>query len=398
MNYGLSGRYKVMVVNSRTKRVLRGDRRWHSNLIMNTGMEQIASDVICNLFTYARAGTGTTTGDEVSADYGTTATCDVAGNVALVGGTFKFDGIVPSDHNNIIKWSNTGYEGRITTIPSSATASTCTILPLPAVPQSGSFVMYRTNMTDLATHVVGTVNYLPSSPSCSSSVIGNMLVHQRTWDFPEETGTVNYTEMGVGWTASTTNTLFARFLLHSVTPVNAGEQLRLVYQLRVVVEPYDILAKTATVTNWPVLPSTTTAGNERIQLLGLSSVSSVGATTSYDAGGYANEPSRTATVSIFLSPVSTALAAFGSCVNRSASAASGAVTSPSYTAYSNTRIKQVTLTGNGASYYSMGVCWSTPAANTCTFVFSQPQTLALLYTLNLQYFFTWSRVLSASSV
>jgi hypothetical protein len=242
------------------------------------------------------------------------------------------------------------------------------------------------------------VNYLPVSPSCSSSVIGNMLVHQRTWDFPEETGTVNYTEMGVGWSASTANQLFARFLLHSVTPVNAGEQLRLVYQLRVVVEPYDILAKTATVTNWPVLPSTTTAGNERIQLLGLSSVSSVGATTSYDAGGYANEPSRTATVSIFLSPVSTALAAFGSCVSRSASALSDVVTSPSYTAYSNTRIKQVTLTGNGTSYYSMGVCWSTPAANTCTFVFNQPQTLALLYTLNLQYFFTWSRVLSASSV
>jgi hypothetical protein len=160
-----------------------------------------------------------------------------------------------------------------------------------------------------------------------------MLVHQRTWDFPEEVGTVNYTEMGVGWSASTANQLFARFLLHGVTTVNAGEQLRLVYQLRVVMEPYDILAKTASITNWPVLPSTNTTGSERIQLLGMSSVSSTGATTSYDAGGFANEPSQTASVQIFLSPVSTALAAFGSCVSRATSAVTSAVTSPSYTAY-----------------------------------------------------------------
>jgi hypothetical protein len=279
----------------------------------------------------------------------------------------------------------------------------------PALPQTGTFVIYRTNLGKLPGEIVRTNSYLAVSPYCSSSLIGNMLVHQRTWDFPQEVGTVAYMEMGVGWsgTALADHTMFARFLLHSVTTVNAGEQLRLIYQLRVIMEPYDTLPKTAAITNWPILPSTLLTGNERVQLMGMSSVSSIGTTSSFDTGGQSNEPSVTANVGIFLSDNAAAPAAFGSCVDRytAASHAFANVSAPSYTSFSFTRIKQITFTSGqaiGSSWYSMGVGNSSISQpgkfNTVIFVFTQPQTKLTAHTLNLQYFFTWSRVLAPSSV
>jgi hypothetical protein len=412
MKYGLSGRYKIAIINAKTKRVRWQQRKWQHNLIMNNGMNKIASSLLCDCFTYAIAGTGTTTGDEVSADYGTTATGDVAGNVALVGGTFVFDTVLPGDQGNIIKWNSTGFEGRIVSMSDTTHA---VISPLPSAPQSGNFVLYRTNFNILDNETVRTNNYVPVAPYCGTTLIGNMLVHQRTWDFPEEVGTINYTEMGVGWTGTLNDTsdplggsVFARFLLHSVTALNAGEQLRLTYQLRVVLEPYASLAKTASITGWPLAPATDTDGDERVQLLGMSIVSSVGATTNFDTGNYANEPSRTTNVAIFLSTSSAALASFGSVVDRytSFTHSQQAVTSPSYALHSYTKIKQITFSSseaNSTSWRSMGVGWDGGGSNagqfnTNCFVFDQAQSKLLTHTLNLQYFFTWSRVLSPSSV
>jgi hypothetical protein len=411
MNYGISGRYKIAILDAKTKRIKWQQRKWQHNLIMNNGMNKMATALLCDCFTYAIAGTGTLTGDEVSSSYGTTATCDVAGNVVLSGGTLTLDYPV-GDLQNIIKWESTGFEGRITSMSNSTHA---VVSPLPAVPQSGNFVLYRVNLATLDTEVVRTANYLPIAPYCGTSLIGNMLVHQRTWDFPAETGTVAYKEMGVGWTGTLNDisdplggSVFARFLLHGVTTVNAGEQLRLTYQLRVVLEPYDTLAKTASVTGWPVSPATTTDGDERVQLIGMSGVSSVGTTTNYDTGQYANEPSRTTNVGIFLSSSSTPLTSFGSTVDRytALTHSQKAVTSTSYSAYSFTKIKQITFSSgeaNNTGWRSMGIGWNggsndTGKYNTICFVFDEAQTKAMTHTLNLQYFFTWSRVLSASSV
>lgn len=409
MNYGLHGRYKVQVIDARTKRVKRGDRRWNSNLIMNNGMNKIASALLCDCFTYAIAGTGTTTGDRVSTSYGTTANCTVGGVVSLVGGTMLFNLVPPTwDMGNIIKWESTGYEARIS---GSLTATSCTVTPLPGSPQSGNFTIYRTNFNTLAHEVKRTNSYLPVSPYCGTTLIGNMLVHQRTWDFTAEVGTVAYTEMGVGWNGTLNDgtdplggSVFARFLLHGVTTVNAGEQLRLIYQLRVVLDPYADTLKTASITNW-----VSTFGSERIQYLGMSSVSSTGATANYDAAYYCNEPSRLTNVNAWLSTNSTVNAAFGTCVNRHAGMPSNGysvLTSPTYTLHSYTKIKECTFgagQGNSALIRSMGLGWNSgsnnPAQlNTICFVFSFAQTKDTSHSLNMQWFHTWSRVLGASSV
>ncbi|MHC4332509.1 MAG: hypothetical protein ACYSUV_02015 [Planctomycetota bacterium] len=380
---------------------------------MNNGMNKIASALICDCFTYAIAGIGTTTGDEVSSDYSTTATATVGGAVTLSGGTFTFDVVAPGDIGNIIKWESTGFEGRITAI---ADSTHCTITPNPSVGQSGNFVMYRTNWNILDNEVLRTNSYLATSPYCSTGLFGNTLVHQRTWDFPEEVGTVNYTEMGVGWTGTLNDvsdplggSVFARFLLHSVTAVNAGEQLRLMYQLRIVLSPTTDFGKSATISGWPLAPATDTQGDEKIQYLGMSSVATSGATQVYDAGQYSNEPSQTTNVGIWVSTNSTANAAFGATVDRYTAAAvstSGQATSPTYSLNSYTKVKQYTFTageGNSTVLRSMGVGYNVPSTqaakvNTLSFVFDQSQTKAVTNTLNLQFFYTWARVLSPSSV
>jgi hypothetical protein len=174
-------------------------------------------------------------------------------------------------------------------------------------------------------------------------------------------------------------------------------------------EPSTPFAKTAAITGWPLAPATDTDGSEEVQLLGMSAVSSVGATTNYDGGVYCNEPAQISNVNIWLSSTSTALASFGSCVDRTTGAtnfAYKAVTSPSYSLYSFSQVKECTLNageGNATTWRSMGLGYnggSNDAGkfNTICFLFDQAQTKLITHSLNLQFFHTWSRVLSPSSI
>lgn len=401
LHFGLSGRYKIAIVDSRSKRVLWEQAEWQNNLILNDGFERIATNVVCDNFLYAYAGTGSRT-NNVSSGVDTAA-CDVAGNVTLPGGsTFVFDNTVPGDLQNIIKWDNTGFEGRITSI---STNRACVVTPTPSVPQSGTFVFYRTNQTGLQTEVKRTSTYLAVAPACSSFVAGNIVTHQRTWDFSAEAGTVVYQEFGVGWstTPNTPNTTFARFLLHSPITVNVTQQLRVLYQTREVFGPTTPFVKTAVISGWPLAPATNTQGQEQFQRIGMSAVNSDGSTGTFDAGANANEPSHTANVQVFLATNSSALTAFGALpVDRSSGAAVKDVTTSAYVPFSGSMIKQVTYQTAEAlssSWRAMGVGTSVAAnpsrdAGLC-FLFDQAQTKNSGKTLNLQFFYNWSRVLGS---
>jgi len=401
LHFGLSGRYKIAIVDSRSRRVLWEQPEWQSNLILNDGFERIATNPVCDNFLFAYAGTGSRTNNVASgAD---TATCDVSGNVVLPGGsTFVFDNTVPGDLQNIIKWDNTGFEGRITSI---STNRACVVTPTPSVPQTGTFVFYRTNQTGLQTEVVRTANYLTVAPACSSFIVGNVVTHQRTWDFPAEAGTVVYQEFGVGWstTPNAANTTFARFLLHSPITVNVTQQLRVLYQVREVFNPTSPFVKTAVISGWPVSPATNTQGQEQFQRVGMSAVISSGATSVFDAAALANEPSATTSIQVFLATNSSALTAFGAVPpDRSSGAAVKDVQSPAYVPFSGSKIKQVTYQTAEAlssTWRAMGV-GSAASANPSRdcglcFLFDQAQNKNSGKTLNLQFFYNWSRVLGS---
>jgi hypothetical protein len=57
-NIGLGGRVRVAVIDAATKRVLRKGK-WQKNLILDQGMDMIATTLFNQLFTACAAGTGT---------------------------------------------------------------------------------------------------------------------------------------------------------------------------------------------------------------------------------------------------------------------------------------------------------------------------------------------------
>jgi hypothetical protein len=396
MNFALQGLYKVLVVDARTKRVLWEQPEWRKNLILNDGFERIATNFICENFLYAYAGTGTRSNNTDSSLTGDTAACDSLGNVTLnVGSTVVFDLGTPGEIANIIKWTNTGFEGRILTTPTSRTA---TIVPVGSS-QTGSFVLYKTNQYELQSETARTSTYFPASPWCGTGIVGNEVVHQRTWDFAEETTLTTYHEMGVGWsmTALSANTTFSRFLLHSPVSVDVGQQLRLIYQLRLVMVPSAATAKTAN-----IVGMSSTTGYEQFTYLGLSKVLATGVTSYADAAGYSNEPCQSTGIRIFVSPDNTAISTgLGATpVDRVSGAFGKDVTSPGYVAYSGQRIKEVTLAvGEGnMTIGSMGVGSGTGYVARdygLVFVFDTPQVKDSSKTLNLQFYWNWKRVLQA---
>jgi len=404
INYGMKGSYRVSVIDSKTGKTVWEQPDWKPNLILNNGMERIAADSFVNCFTSGVAGTGTRTNNDASGT--TTAACDTGGNVTLAGGVFTFDTGIPGDVANIIKWNNTGFEGRIVSVGST---TTCIVTPTPPIVQSGQFVLYKTNQDGCQTEIQRTINYLALAPYSGTTLDGSVYTLSRTWDFPAESGTRIYNEVGVAWsnTTSAPNTTFARILLPVPATVLVAQQLRLQYRLQLTISPTTPVSKSANVSGWPVSPSVNTSGQEQFQYVGLSAVStsSPGGNFSFDSGGQANDPSVTSNIHIWISPSSAALTTFAATpTSRSTNASTRAVTLVAYTSFSFARIKQITfLAGeaNRTDFRSMGIgtnAGSSPTRDTgMTFLFDQSQTKSNANTLNLQWIYSWSRILTPSS-
>lgn len=394
------GQYKVAIVDSKTGQVVWEQPEWKKNLILNNGLAHIASDTWANAFTSAVAGTSSTANTTDSG--ATTATSDAAGNVTLAGGSFTFAG-GSADVGNIIQWDN-GTEGRLVT---TATGTSATITPAPGVTVSAShFILFRTNRTSLVAESKRTNTYLTGAPNCQSSRTGNVLSLRRTYDFSAESGSVSYNEVGVAWdnTLNAANTTFARIVLSVPISLTIGQQLRLVYQLNIALSPTSLQSGSASVSGWPVAPSVNTNGSFQMQYIGMSNVSTSGASSFFDAGVRCNEPSSIGTSSaLFITVDSQAPNTFAAAPpNRGVTDFIGAsIVNADTTGVSMFQSKQVTwATGavNGTSWRTIGVgdnVSSDPGVNTgFVFVFTQSQSKANTQTLTLAFKFTWSRTLA----
>ena len=244
---------------------------------------------------------------------------------------------------------------------------------------------------------------MTGTPYCGTTITGNVIAMRRTYDFTAEVGTVNYTEIAVGWSNTGLTSIFSRILLSVPVTVTAGQQLRVTYQLQVTVLPSTSFSKTAIINGWPVAPAVSTTGVEAVQYIGLSQVNTSGATTNIDSGLYASEPAQTGTIGVFLSPDATAPAAFGSSVSRSVGYAMNGATVAGYIAGTYYVDKSTTFpvgSGNGSAWRSMGFgahnpnLWFAWNSTTMVFVFNEAQTKLNTHTLTLTWRFTWSRVLS----
>ena len=383
------GFYRVAVVDAATKEVVWQQKDWGRNLILNNGMDSVAVRTWAEQFTIASAGTGITPTSRTAG----TATAAQAGTTVTLSGTgITFDA---GDVGNMIKWGTTE-EARIVTYTSPTQVE---VTPSQSV-SDGAFVIYHTNQTDLTTQVKRTSTYLTGAGNCGTTVdTGTGTVKlRRTFDFSAEVGTVNYTEVALNWHLVNPNTAFSRILLPSAVPVNAGQQLRLVYELQIVMSPTTPVVFSAAVSGWPVAPSTDTQAQQQIQYAGLNQVATNGTSGS---SNLSNEPSDASYV--FISPSSTALASFNSCVDRSTSAAQISSTLSAYVALSFSRDKTSTFPvgqANGTTWRSIGVGTSgippVYSSNNSGFVvlFDQNQTKANTQTLTFTFRNSWSRVLA----
>lgn len=386
------GFVQCFVVDAATGQVVKEYPR-QKNLILNQGMDQVATNTWADLFVYCSAGIGVTPTSDDSAP--TTAT-QAATTVTLSGGSFVFTDTA-TDSGKTIKWS-TGEEAQIVTV----TNPTTVVVNNSAVVPAAIFTVYRTNQTGLSNQLKRTNNYLTGSPYCGTTLASNVLKMRRTYDFTAEVGPVNYTEIGLGWHTSTPTAIFSRILLAVPVPVTAGQQLRVTYELQLSLLPASPVSKTAIIGGWPVAPALTTDGVEAIQFLGLNQVGTNGNTQNYDNGIIASEPSTTSSIGVFVSTTTTAPASFGSSITRTGTGVVAA-TRAAYVAGNWYVDKTGTLpvgTGNSTVLRSMGYGYHSPALffaynNTVmVFVFNEDQTKLNTHTLTLTWRFSWSRVLS----
>lgn len=387
------GFVQCFVVDAATGQVIKEYPR-QKNLILNQGMDQVASSYWADLMDYCSAGTGVTPTND---DGGVTTATQSGTTVTLSGGLFTFTDTL-TDAGKVIKWTS-GEEAMIVTV----TNPTTVVVNNSASVSANTFVVYRTNQTQLSNQLKRTNSYLTGSPYTGTTVAVNVLKFRRTYDFTAEVGTVNYTEIGLGWSNVGATSIFSRILLSLPVTVTAGQQLRVTYELQLTVTPAVPFSKTAIIGGWPVAPALTTDGVEGVQFFGLAFVNSNGATQSgIDNGLIASEPAQTGAIGVFVSTDATAPASIGSSVSRSAVGSVGA-TRAAYIAGTWYVDKSGTIpvgTGNSSAIRSMGYGYHSPNnffANTSTtmvFVFNEAQTKLNTHTLTLTWRFSWSRVLS----
>jgi len=127
---------------------------------------------------------------------------------------------------------------------------------------TGTNIPAATNV-GLGTEVRRTATYLIGAGNCGrTEAVNGTMVFRRTYDHGIEVAAQNYTEHGLSYTATSGSNLVTRALFSSGTvTVGIGQQLRVIYDITVVVNPHTLTPCTVGGTGWPVLPATNCDGN-----------------------------------------------------------------------------------------------------------------------------------------
>lgn len=225
------GRFCVQVVDAKSGKVVRRGK-WQPNLILDSGLDRIATEAWISQLTYAAAGTGNTPtkdipdpGDEFSQS-GTT--------VTRTTGTRDFE---VGDVGKLIRWAS-GEEAYITGYTS---ATQVTVTPSQTVAAGEVDALYRVAQTGLATETKRTSTQPQfiddddgqTAAYTSIDATAGTVTFKVTRDFSEESSPVNYTEVGMSSQSGSGNNLFSRMLLAGAVTVGIGQLLRLKYELTI---------------------------------------------------------------------------------------------------------------------------------------------------------------------
>lgn len=217
--------YRASVIDSATGLEVTAAPR-KKNLILDAGLDLVASERWQDCIRYAVAGTGTA--NPTRRDSGAVTFTRAAATVTASAGFF-----VPADVGRLLKF-NTGEEMKITGYTS---ATSVTVSVSGTLAASAGTVWYI-NQTGLDTEVIRTNTYGSGGTdnTVTLDVGAGQLIQKRTFIFPAEVGGVTYREVGWSNNYSAGNNLFGRDVLAVPLVLVAGQQLKIVLELTLTLE------------------------------------------------------------------------------------------------------------------------------------------------------------------
>lgn len=395
-HYGLKGLAEVSVVEK--GKVVRRYPPIH-NLILNRGLDDVASNLIGNCMAWMAMGTGSTVtevdgGSETATiSVGTLTVSTIgflAGDATDVGKTFKLTG------------------GGTYLIVAQISTTQCSVTPADTVGPD-TFILYNTNQTGLTTestlpgpNTKRTNTLLTGAPNCQTVTAGNVTVMTKTFDAAAETGSITYNEIGFSTVNTIGSNLFSRIKLPAGVPLTAGQQFRVRYSVSVAVTPITPLTYgVSPIIGWS--GATGTAQHIAVPLAMVTTAGFVGGgLNGVDNLWYsAIEPGTAGSSSynIFLTNASTAHSSYGSRQIPGGTIAQRILVSSVYVAGTYTRDKFATFLigeANATDWRSWG--WSAPdgfgnAMFGARFLMDSNQTKLSTHTLTLGFRSTWGRIL-----
>ena len=434
---GLSmhGRYRLQVLDSNTKEIIE-DRGWQNNLILNEGMDAVASNYVASLNNAGVLGTGSrpnfisgslsliTQSGNLIYLYDTSTITNFTASFSTYPSTVRVgDVIIDSDnsHSNVIAIT----DWRTVRVDSNQTFDA----------PGKEFVIWKTSQSRSlekeikrsTTHYSGSDGYMYCGTFWFTSSTPPTTIFRRTYDFTAETATKAYSEIGVSWTGTARAGLFSRAVLTNSLNVAPTQSVRMIHELSVTWGGFDPVYVTASITGWPVAPAASTWGTGSVQNFTPTYVNTAGTTTGW--GYYGNmvplEPAASANnILIWASTNSASLISSslamepggGNAIVRTLIDSQtsgfdfsdrGTVTTyltGTYTQYKHAELDIYQANSTNIRTIGIGgVAWDGIASYSgnpydasgqlYVFLFDEPQTKTNLQTLTLQYKWTWARVI-----
>lgn len=360
------------------------------NLILNNGLDAVATYEFATLMDYAVAGTGTTA-TEVNSGADTITT---AAGTATLSNT----GYLTGDANDVGRTFKCFTSGNTYKVTGFINTTQCSVSPSTSEGPD-TFTLYQTNQTGLTAEVKRTNTLLTGAPNCQSSTTGNLTTMTRTYDFSAESGSITYNEVGFSRTVTSGANLFSRIKLPSGVPLTAGQQLRLKYSLQIGVSPTSPLTYgTSPIVGWPTATGTLQCHQIPISYINTSGIMSSG----YNAidGKYYEQYGAPSVIggypALWISTSSAAHTSYGASSSPAGTTAALAFSLSTYTNGTYTRSKSVTFAvgqANRSDWRSFFLGQTNANSLAYKFLFDSNQEKLSTYTLTLGFQLTWNRQL-----
>lgn len=273
----VQGRYKTRVFDSNNQ-LVREQKDWAPNLILNSGLDKIAYMPWANVFQFAVNGTGTT---PTKIDTATTAS-QSGTTVTIQSGPYQFTSDIVG---KLIYWPGVDKYANVLAFIDNTTVT----VDVDQNVSGALFYVYNVDQTALAQPYSMHCRYVPGEGLCGTTIEGNTIRLLRTYDFYMEKTPVLITEVGFKDQPASPK-LFSRVVLQEPQFLAAGQYFQISYELAVTLEPGTPTVRTVEVSGWPISPSTSVEGTEMIQSLGMAVIDLSGVTVPYDMSFLCNEP------------------------------------------------------------------------------------------------------------